>query len=393
MARSKGKAKRAGSFVEEYWRAIALGMEAENRKAALFVRHGPSLGVAREAILRNLVERQTPAPFKVVTGIVFLPPEAGLQPEPRFSRQCDLLVYDPTKVRPVYEIQAFAVVPYEACKFVIEVKSSLKARTFKELLDVWLSVFVVPTFGFAYGGTQFRHFLQLLSEAAKASPNPNEYSLLRLPECICVHNKNYLAFTCRDSDRSTRWRVACGTNLAVRGDRRPLVGLVGFQPLHRRDRCRRLNLLVNHVPDGRTLPFSTQPPTEREPHVVGSRLLAGSHTRETYRLVYLFTCHAHVPIILSWRLPPNLTRRKAMPKSEKVSVPVTLRSVLQRINRKLAKQGEVLKATRGERARSQMGDFFVIDASRNFLVQANVDPEALARELGVLNPWESVIEG
>jgi hypothetical protein len=74
------------------------------------------------------------------------------------------------------------------------------------------------------------------------------------------------------------------------------------------------------------------------------------------------------------------------------TVPVTMRALIQRINRKLAKENEALKATRGESARQQIGDYHIIDVSRNFLVQFHVDPEALGRDLGVLRAWESVAE-
>jgi hypothetical protein len=73
-------------------------------------------------------------------------------------------------------------------------------------------------------------------------------------------------------------------------------------------------------------------------------------------------------------------------------VAVTRAAVIQRVNRKLAHDREQLRATRSERARSSMGDYYVIDTERNVMVSDDVDPIALARELGVLKPWESVVE-
>jgi hypothetical protein len=74
-------------------------------------------------------------------------------------------------------------------------------------------------------------------------------------------------------------------------------------------------------------------------------------------------------------------------------VPVTVRALIARINRKLKASDEVLKATRGEgRARQEFGDFYVLDFNRNAVMQKNVDPEQLGRELGVLKPWEEVQE-
>jgi hypothetical protein len=36
----------AAEHPDEYWRAVALGIEAENQKAKVYVTHLPSLGVA-----------------------------------------------------------------------------------------------------------------------------------------------------------------------------------------------------------------------------------------------------------------------------------------------------------------------------------------------------------
>jgi hypothetical protein len=79
--------------------------------------------------------------------------------------------------------------------------------------------------------------------------------------------------------------------------------------------------------------------------------------------------------------------------SKKQSVPVSLRALMQRVNRALANQDETLKTSRGERCRQQMGDYYIVNTSRNFIVDKNVDPEELGRELGVLKAWESVIIG
>jgi hypothetical protein len=111
-----------------------------------------------------------------------------------------LLVFDPSRARPLYAIDEFSVVPYIACKVVIEVKSSLNTKTFKQLLAVWHGVagLGIPTFGFAYRSVSFPTLLQLLAGAVKHSGNP-EYRLERLPECLCVHKGNLLAFRRRAS--------------------------------------------------------------------------------------------------------------------------------------------------------------------------------------------------
>jgi len=74
----------------------------------------------------------------------------------------------------------------------------------------------------------------------------------------------------------------------------------------------------------------------------------------------------------------------------KVRVPVTRRALIQRVNRALAKDGEQLKATKGTQAQLDLGDFYVIDISGNSVSRKDVDLEKLARELGVLKPYEAL---
>jgi hypothetical protein len=73
-------------------------------------------------------------------------------------------------------------------------------------------------------------------------------------------------------------------------------------------------------------------------------------------------------------------------------VPVSLRAVLQRINRKLAKEEEVLKKTRGQAALADVGAYYVLNWRRNTIEQWHVDPTTLAQQLGALAGWETVKE-
>lgn len=73
------------------------------------------------------------------------------------------------------------------------------------------------------------------------------------------------------------------------------------------------------------------------------------------------------------------------------TVPVSARALLQRINRKLAADGERLKATRGESARQELGNYYVIDTNRNAVLHKDVDVEEFGRKCGVLAAWERVV--
>jgi len=52
---------------------------------------------------------------------------------------------------------------------------------------------------------------------------------------------------------------------------------------------------------------------------------------------------------------------------------VTLGALLQRINRQLRKEGQLLRTTRGERGRGDVGDYYCTEGNR--LVAQHVDPE------------------
>jgi hypothetical protein len=77
--------------------------------------------------------------------------------------------------------------------------------------------------------------------------------------------------------------------------------------------------------------------------------------------------------------------------SKRKGVPVTMRALIQRVNRKLATDGEVLKTTRGARAHQELGDYYVLNVRMNAVARHDVDPEALGRRIGVLRPWEYVV--
>jgi len=69
-------------------------------------------------------------------------------------------------------------------------------------------------------------------------------------------------------------------------------------------------------------------------------------------------------------------------------VPVSRRAIVQRIKRKLAASGRRFKASRGSRARADLGEYYILNERRNVVAEKYVDLEAYARELGALAEWE-----
>jgi hypothetical protein len=101
--------------------------------------------------------------------------------------------------------------------------------------------------------------------------------------------------------------------------------------------------------------------------------------------------------LLTLSLPRILTGRKEayiMPKRTKaVGVPVTERALVQRINRKLKADGELLKKCREDSpSYHNLGDWFLIDVTINGVIGTDIDIVEKGRELGVLKPWERLQE-
>jgi hypothetical protein len=69
---------------------------------------------------------------------------------------------------------------------------------------------------------------------------------------------------------------------------------------------------------------------------------------------------------------------------------VSLPAVIQRINRHLASQDQTLRKARGRADLAQWGLYYVYHRRFKTVERTNVDPEAFARELGVLAPGETV---
>lgn len=168
-----------------YWQAVARGIDAEDQKLRVFVRHKLSLGIAREAILRQLLVTQTPEPYRVRTGFICY----FTEPEPWLSRQCDVLVYDPQVSQPYYSLDEFSVISREAACLVVEIKTEFHQAALDEIVQVAQDArsIAIPTLGFAFSGVLFNTALEKIANAIKADRRS-------APDCVAVHGRNYVIF-------------------------------------------------------------------------------------------------------------------------------------------------------------------------------------------------------
>jgi hypothetical protein len=73
-------------------------------------------------------------------------------------------------------------------------------------------------------------------------------------------------------------------------------------------------------------------------------------------------------------------------------IPISMRALIARINRKLKPEWKMLCASRGARAQQELGDYHVVNFHQNVIVDDHVDPEDLGRGLGVMRRYERIIE-
>ncbi len=71
--------------------------------------------------------------------------------------------------------------------------------------------------------------------------------------------------------------------------------------------------------------------------------------------------------------------------------PITERALLQRIRRALAKDGKTIKAARSQAEAQTLGAFYIVD-NQNTIAATVPDLETYARQMRVLEPWETLGE-
>lgn len=99
-----------------YSASFANDLAAQSEQLGRLIRHGSTVGTEREELLRALLERHVPKRYHVATGFV-----------DGFDPQFDILIYDQIDFAPVFRTGNLVVVPSEAVRAVIEVKSTLDA--------------------------------------------------------------------------------------------------------------------------------------------------------------------------------------------------------------------------------------------------------------------------
>lgn len=94
--------------------------------------HWLSVGNYKEEILRKLLRKLLPKKFEVSTGFILALNENA---EPLISKQMDIIIWNSNDYSAIFRDDDFVIVPPEACKAVIEVKSVLRTKSFNDALS------------------------------------------------------------------------------------------------------------------------------------------------------------------------------------------------------------------------------------------------------------------
>lgn len=70
--------------------------------------------------------------------------------------------------------------------------------------------------------------------------------------------------------------------------------------------------------------------------------------------------------------------------------PITERALVQRLKKHLANDGQILKKSRGEKSKTELGKYYTV-ATNGFTVLRHLDLEKFARQEKVLSSHEAII--
>lgn len=94
--------------------------------------HWLSVGTYKEELLRGFLRQLLPRKYEVSSGFILSLDNNGNEIK---SKQQDIIIWDSNEFSAIFRDGDFVIVPPEACKAVIEVKSTLTAQTLKKAIS------------------------------------------------------------------------------------------------------------------------------------------------------------------------------------------------------------------------------------------------------------------
>jgi hypothetical protein len=141
----------------ELLKSYSLEFQAQLRRINAFVKHPTSIGTSHEGILRRFLQKYIPKRLAVNEGFV-----VNQQDEP--SKQCDIIIWSHLDFAPYFQEGELVIVPDEAVRAVIEVKTVLNKKETKLAFENLHSVRQISndiyTAIFSFDSLKIRRFLE-----------------------------------------------------------------------------------------------------------------------------------------------------------------------------------------------------------------------------------------
>jgi hypothetical protein len=90
-----------------------------------FVKHPTAIGSSHEGILRRFLQKYVPRKYSVSEGFI-------VDGNNNSSQQCDIIIWSSLEYSPYYSEGDFVIIPSDAARVVIEVKTQLDQKTLKQ---------------------------------------------------------------------------------------------------------------------------------------------------------------------------------------------------------------------------------------------------------------------
>lgn len=119
---------------DKYRRQAKILLDRRNLAKALFPNHLPSIGYVGEQLLRQALKKVLLSNFGVCQGFVF---NANTKDGGILSKQCDIIIYRKGNRAVRYSVGDLQVINACSVVAVIEVKSSIKKKTFFDTLKAF----------------------------------------------------------------------------------------------------------------------------------------------------------------------------------------------------------------------------------------------------------------
>ncbi|MBI3158371.1 MAG: hypothetical protein HYZ26_02080 [Chloroflexi bacterium] len=170
--------------LSEVFSGIATKMLADFRQIHAQIQHTGIRGREREDVLRIFLERYVPSKYGIATGEI-------VDDRLAVSKECDLIVFDHLNCPYLYSTQGVRVFPSEPVYCVIEVKSKLGPKTFRQALENIRHVRNLNRDNGVIGAVVFAYESSIgrgtIFETAEYLGNiANEYNPIEIPDLICV---------------------------------------------------------------------------------------------------------------------------------------------------------------------------------------------------------------